>query len=333
MDASKTWQPDHDTLDSQVLQVVDEKVLPAALKPYEPFDISFTVENIGNSDIDKLWLITSVCEQHFPKSPLLKTTATINALKANDAVSVTLRMKLRQDSYVNDFRFYPLAIGVTFYLDAARQQRFHQHNMLLNSGIRRCIVSLLTTTSSNLIALLTTRLQNFRISTERSGHILIFGEAGTGKTTLIKTMLSALKGSLVFTGYNVGSTGATSKHQTTELRRVALTPGLHILDAWGCAPDNYINDTAFRYMVSGSLPLGWHMESVIRLSDAKIRQQLIKQEELRPDAVFFTFTHQLVENDSYRQRIKRFIAVMSEERPGSYLLQILLLCYFLTFDF
>lgn len=152
----------------------------------------------------------------------------------------------------------------------------------------------------------------------KPGTMVIFGEFGTGKTTLLRTMLSCIKGELVLTGFDTGSVNAANNHASTTLRLVEICPGLRILDSWGSEPNCYKdNAPEFRRLLRGELPLGIDIK---KGSDPNELDKVPKESGApKPDVVFFTITQQLVQNQDYIKRLAKFMEIMGEERPGALL--------------
>lgn len=313
--ALPTWHPRNGEQQGDIVQVFDVRFEPDQLQPYKPFHLTMMVENISDTDLPLIYVKTKVDEAHFPQCPLTQSSAKLEALRQNEPKKLTLLVDINNSRQAaSDFQHYPLAIAVLFFSDAQRKQKIHQHNVSLNSGAFPLLVNSSLTFP---LVILTSRLLSFRLP-GAPGKILLFGHAGSGKTTLIKTMLSALRGTIVFTGYGVSTTGATSRHQTTSYRKIELTPALHILDAWGLLEDNFTaDDTVFRFMITGALSLDWQMQSAVRLLDPNVKAQMQRLDELRPDIMFFVFTPALIEDDGYLRRVKQLIRVTKEERDGA----------------
>jgi len=144
-------------------------------------------------------------------------------------------------------------------------------------------------------------------------NILIFGQAGSGKTTLIKTYFSMIKGRIVRGGG--GPVGGGLDHASVTYRELKLTPTISIFDPWGATANNY-GGHELELMLSGALPPGWEMEINVNVNDPQIVQRLkLKDNPNRIDAVFFTLSPQLVQDVEYLKKLKHWASEVAKYDP------------------
>lgn len=141
-------------------------------------------------------------------------------------------------------------------------------------------------------------------------NILIFGEYGSGKTSLNLTFLSAVNGRLILTHPSLGLIGGGSDHASTTFREIRVTDKISIWDPWGASPANYKSDE-FKWMLNGAMKKDWDMNARLVLKDMV---PLAQQPQQRPDAVFFIITQGLVEDPGYIARLRSWIEILKAER-------------------
>jgi hypothetical protein len=253
-----------------------------------PFEISFTIQNLTDKVIDAKTLIIHIPTQG--KNTIIKSITPIETpIQAYGEIVCTVQVKVNGGRLL--FRNYPMALAVEI---KKGPTVIHSFGLTLPAS--------LVATNIKSLALPPTR---------KKLNILIFGEFGSGKTSLMLTMLSALKGSLVKAHPQLGVIGGGQGHASTTFRRIEVTPSICFLDSWGCSPTNYVKDE-FRQIITGMFPLGAEMDAKLKYTELNAGKIAEAQ---KPDAVFFFVTQGLVEDPSYLERLKKFRDLLQTDRP------------------
>ena len=231
--------------DGSLLQCFDLFFQPEGLEPGKVFKFWFSIENLAFEDLADL-VVRTEHDPEFPKSPLLIAQAPIALIKAGECKQVSLMVKVNNATPVRDFLHYPLKLRVAIYRKGMKEA-LHVVAIHLDAStfdLERC--SGLTFYAGLLIQ----SIKNLAVpkSGERPSNILLFGAAGSGKTTLIKTMRAALSGHIEASAVGVGTSMASEQHQSSVLRVHQLTPAIRVIDPWGWTPRNY-KDDAVKLMV------------------------------------------------------------------------------------
>jgi len=143
----------------------------------------------------------------------------------------------------------------------------------------------------------------------RKVNVLIFGKAGTGKTTLIKTILSMMKGRIVTGGG--GQVGGGLNHASTTYREIKICPTISVWDPWGATANNY-QGHELELMLSGSLPPNWEMDAKIKLHEPAIHARAgLRDNPDRIDAVFFTVSPLMANDLEYLKRINEWTQIVN----------------------
>lgn len=311
MAAGNAWSIAEDEVRNSTAIVLSSfKLGPPSLRPYQPFEVTFTISNAGDRDLRKLWVSTQVNRRFF-SSPVLRSTKVLESLPLDDEKNICLPIKFRHDPNIFDFRFYPLSIPI-----AVEEEEESE----TETGNKTRILLIKKAVPLN-AELLLPRLKSFGLPDGRRANILLFGDTLTGKTTLLKTMISALSGELALAPAGVSPVG-NHPHVTQMLYRVQITSGLNVLDTWGSYEREDVAQAsrAFRYLVAGGLPVAWGREKRIRVADPSLLQQLARHTEMQPDVVFFTVSSEIAQQSAtaaaYVKRMQRYISILNQERPG-----------------
>jgi len=253
-----------------------------------PFDVTFTLQNMSDKTIAANTLVLSIPPQGKAGTIIRSVAPIASAIPAYGEITCTATVKTNGKQ---PFRKYPMLL--TIEIQAAKKV-VHTASIQLPAALIASNVKQLVLPASR-----------------KRLNILVFGEFGAGKTSLMLTILSALKGSLVMAHPQLGVIGGGQGHASTTYRRIDVTPKISFLDSWGCSPTNYANDE-FRQIITGKFPLGTEMDTKLKytqLNDGATSDQL------QPDAVFFFITQALVEDSSYMERLKKFKSILQTDRP------------------
>lgn len=150
-----------------------------------------------------------------------------------------------------------------------------------------------------------TTLLNFRPNWTDCCNILVFGQFGHGKSSLINTLKSAITGNRVVEA----PVGPTIDHVTLEFKRYELTQRIAIWDTWGFSNSNYRRGELMD-MVRGLVKHGQN-------KDRKVVQQTSQEavERNKIDVVFFCISAEKVQSGDtdYFKQLKEFHSQLVEE--------------------
>jgi len=146
-------------------------------------------------------------------------------------------------------------------------------------------------------------------------NILLFGDAGTGKTSLMYTTLTAMSGKIIRNHPDLGPAIATSKHATTSYTLVDVTDEITLMNTWGSDPSQY-QLGEFELLLKGVLPEKHSILDVPLTRDERVRLLSLPEESrTKPDSIFFTLDVAHLENPESMKRLKGYINDCGKFRP------------------
>jgi len=146
-------------------------------------------------------------------------------------------------------------------------------------------------------------------------NILLFGDAGTGKTSLMYTTLTAMNGKIIRNHPKLGPATATSNHATTSFTLVDVTNEITLMNTWGSDPSQY-QFGEFELLLKGALPEELSMNDLPMARDERMRLLSLPEESRnKPDSIFFTLDVAHLENPESMKRLKGFISDCGKFRP------------------
>jgi len=257
-------------------------IAPSCLLPGQKFKIGCDVQNIGSTNLGNMQAIIK-------DSPYWSaSTIPVSPLKINESTTIGLEVKVKNEKTI---------------------KKLPKHVQLEIKHGEKVVGGLNIELSMEFF---TSGIKDFKpVNNKPKLNILLFGGAGTGKTTLIKTILSTMKGDIVRT--IGGFVGGGSEHASTTFREIRVSKTISVWDAWGATTNNYKADE-LSLMLIGAVPPNWNMGNPIDYTDDIIRSRLTKTNPDAISAVFFTITQELVNDPVYKANLKKWIDVVKQKR-------------------
>jgi len=140
-------------------------------------------------------------------------------------------------------------------------------------------------------------------------NFLIVGGMGTGKSSLINTLLTALD-SRIRTDQKVRDN--PEEHITRHFSKALLTSNLIVADSWGWSKDNY-NRREFEYMLQGRLKTSAPLTAGVEIDKhLKIFTSETEGLQERIHCVILVIPAKSYDNLDYIKRLKEFKKVIEE---------------------